>query len=196
MRRRELILGISAAASAWPSFARAQQKAMPIIGYLSGTSPGAAASFVAAFRQGLSQTGWIDGQNVSIEYRWAEDHYERLPALAADLVDRKVDVIAIGGSPGILEAKSATSAIPIVFAAGVDPLAMGLVANLARPGGNLTGIVVQNVELMAKRLELLSELVPRVGVIALLVNPNFPQTKRIIRDVEEAARAKKIRSRF
>jgi putative ABC transport system substrate-binding protein len=130
---------------------------------------------------------------VAIEYRWAEGHYDRLPALAADLVGRKVDVIAIGGSPGILEATRATSTIPIVFAGGVDPVAMGLVASFARPGGNLTGVSIVNVELTAKRLELLSELVPQVGVIALLVNPNFPQTGRIIDDVQEAARAKKVR---
>jgi putative tryptophan/tyrosine transport system substrate-binding protein len=193
MHRRQLILCVGAAAIARTLAARAQQKAMPVIGYLAGSSSGPSAPLVAAFRQGLSETGYIDGQNVAIEYRWAEGHYDRLPALAADLVGRKVDVIAIGGSPGILEATRATSTIPIVFAGGVDPVAMGLVASFARPGGNLTGVSIVNVELTAKRLELLSELVPQVGVIALLVNPNFPQTGRIIDDVQEAARAKKVR---
>lgn len=129
---------------------------------------------------------------MAIAYRFAEDHYDRLPELVADLVGRKVDVIAVGDSPGIREATSASSTIPIVFAGAINPVAMGLVASLARPGGNLTGVSIVNVELMAKRLELLSELVPQVGVIALLVNPNFPETERITRDVQEAAGAKKL----
>jgi putative ABC transport system substrate-binding protein len=146
---------------------------------------------VAAFRRGLSEAGWVEGQNVAIEYRWAEGHHELLPALAADLVGRKVDVILTGGGPtGALAAKNATSTIPIVFFSGDDPVAAGLVASLSRPGGNLTGFSIITVELMPKRLELLSELVPQAGVIAVLVNPNNANTERTIRDMEEAARAK------
>ena len=148
---------------------------------------------MAAFRQGLSETGYVEGQNVAIEYRWAEGHYDRLPALAADLVGRKVDVIATsGGVPPALAAKSATSTIPIVFIGVGDPVAAGLVASLARPGGNLTGVSILAAELMPKRLELLSELVPQARVIALLVNPNNPNAERMMRDVQEAARAKGV----
>jgi putative ABC transport system substrate-binding protein len=156
---------------------------MPVIGFLNSASPGPAAPFLAAFHQGLSETGWVEGQNVAVEYRWAEDHYDRLAALAADLVGRKVDVIvAIAGAPA-LAAKSATSTIPIVFAGVGDPVGFGLVTSLARPGSNLTGFSNINVELTPKRLELLSELVPQAKVIALLVNPNNPNTESIIRDV-------------
>jgi putative tryptophan/tyrosine transport system substrate-binding protein len=146
---------------------------------------------VAAFLRGLSETGFVDGQNVAIEYRWAEGDYDRLAALAADLVRSKVDVIATLGIPSALAAKSATSTIPIVFSVG-DAVERGLVASLARPGGNLTGVSLLNVELTPKRLELISELVPQAGVIALLVNPNNPNTERTIRDMEEAARAKRV----
>jgi ABC-type uncharacterized transport system substrate-binding protein len=163
---------------------------MSVIGFLNSASPGLSAPFIAAFHQGLSEAGWVEGQNVAVEYRWAEDHYDRLAALAADLVDRKVDVIVtIAGAPA-LAAKSATSTIPIVFAGVGDPVGFGLVASLARPGGNLTGFSNINVELTPKRLELLSELVPQAKVIALLVNPNNPNTESIIRDVQEAAGAK------
>jgi putative ABC transport system substrate-binding protein len=166
---------------------------MPIIGYLDSTSPGFRVPFLAAFRQGLSETGFVDGQNVAIEYRWAEDRYDRLPALAADLVGRKVDVVvAVSGPSEALAVKSATSTIPIVFAMGGDPVELGLVASLARPGRNLTGVSFLNVELMSKRLELLSELVPQARAIALLVNPNNPLTEPMIRDVQEAARAKGV----
>jgi putative ABC transport system substrate-binding protein len=157
---------------------RAQQKAMPVIGYLNTASPGPAAANVAAFRQGLSDTGYVEGQNLAIEYRWVEGHYDRLPALAADLVGRNVDVIAAASLPSARAAKSASSTIPIVVTIGTDPVEDGLVASLARPGGNLTGVTFMMTELMPKRLELLSELVPQVGVIARLVNPNNPNAER------------------
>jgi putative ABC transport system substrate-binding protein len=184
MRRRELFTLLGGAA-AWPLVARAQQKTMPVIGYLGSESPGPFAPFVDAFRHGLSETGYIEGQNLAIEYRWAEGRYDRLPVLAGDLVCGNVDVIAAFGIPSALAAKSATSTIPIVFSVG-DPIERGLVGSLARPGGNLTGLALINVELMPKRLELLAELVPQAGVIALLVNPNNANTERSIRDVEEA----------
>jgi putative ABC transport system substrate-binding protein len=168
---------------------RAQQKAMPVIGYLSSGSLGPNAIYLAAFHKGLSETGYVEGQNLAIEYRWAEGHYDRLPGLAADLVDAKVDVIATGGTPPVLAAKGATSTMPIVFSSG-DPVEGGVIASLSRPGGNLTGVNMMNTELMPKRLELLSELVPQARVIALLVNPNNAIAERIIRDVQEAARAK------
>jgi putative ABC transport system substrate-binding protein len=191
MRRRELmiLLGATVAARA----ARAQQKAMPVIGFLSSFSrqPNSLGSGPVA--QGLSETGYVYGQNVAIEYGWAEGHYDRLPGLAADLVSRKVDVIVTnGGTPPALAAKSATSTIPIVFIGVTDPVSAGLVASLARPGGNVTGFSVITTELAPKRLELLSELVPQAGVIALLVNPNNPTTEPLIRYVQEAARAKGV----
>src|SRR5712691_3347522 len=165
---------------------------MPVIGFLSSTSPMPTGPFLAAVRQGLSETGYVEGQNVAIEYRGAEGHYDRLPALAADLVGRKVDVIvAVGGTPTALAAKNATSTVPIVFRTG-EPVADGLVASLARPGGNLTGFGMLLGELTPKRLELLSELVPQARMIALLVNPNIPGNERTIRDMEEAARAKGV----
>jgi ABC-type uncharacterized transport system substrate-binding protein len=191
MRRRELMLilaGMMTAARA----PRAQQKAMPVIGFLGTNTPSPNASNITAFHQGLSERGYVEGQNVAIEYRWAEGRYDRLPGLAADLVGRKVDVIASPSLPSALAAKDATSTIPIVFVGG-DPLETGLVASLARPGGNLTGVSIMNAELTPKRLELLSELVPRVGVIALLVNPNHSDTERLIRDMQEAARVKGLR---
>jgi ABC-type uncharacterized transport system substrate-binding protein len=163
---------------------------MPVIGYLSSTSLGAQAPWVAAFRQGLSETGYVEGQKVAIEYRWAEGRYDRLPELAADLAGRKVDVIVTqGGIPPARAAKDATSTIPIVFVGG-DPIAAGLVASLARPGGNLTGMIFMTAEMVPKRLELVSELVPQARVIALLVNPNNPIPEPIMREVQDAARAK------
>jgi putative ABC transport system substrate-binding protein len=185
-------LGAAAIASPWPPIARAQQqqKAMPVIGFLSARSLAESIPLVAAFRQGLSKTGYIEGQSVAIEYRWAEGHYDRLPAMAADLVGRKVDLIATsGGPPSAQAAKIATATIPITFALGTDPVELGLVASLARPGGNLTGVSMLMTELNAKRLELLSELVPQARVIALLVNPNYPGAERIMREVQEAAGA-------
>jgi putative ABC transport system substrate-binding protein len=162
MNRREL-MWLLAAAMTVPRALRAQQKAMPVIGYLSAGSPGPSAQSFMAFRQGLGETGYVEGQNLAIEYRWAEGHYDRLPALAADLVDRHVDVITTTGGPSVFAAKSATSTIPIVFRSGADPVEIGLVASLARPGGNLTGVTFISIELMPKRLELLSELVPMPG---------------------------------
>ena len=192
MRRRDLITFLAGGITTWPLAAHAQQKAMPVIGFLSSLSPGPSAPFTAAFLEGLSETGYVDGKNVAIEYRWAEENYDRLPALAADLVGDKVDVIVtVGGGVVALAAKNATSTIPIVFSGG-DPVALGLVASFARPGGNLTGFSILTGELSPKRLALLSELVPQAKVIALLVNPNSPIAKRIIGDVQEAARAKGV----
>jgi len=191
MNRREVLLLLSGAMTA-PGDLCAQQKAMPVIGYLDGTSPGPGAPLVAAFRQGLGETGYVEGKNLAIEYRWAEFRYDRLPALAADLVGLKVDVIATGSVAGMQAAKSATSTIPVVFFGGGDLVALGLVAGLARPGGNLTGFTMMSLELNPKRLELLSELVPQARVIALLVNPHNPQTEGVIRDVQDASRAKGV----
>jgi putative ABC transport system substrate-binding protein len=189
MTRRELMLLLGGAMIA-PRALRAQQKTMPVIGYLGNTSPGTAAAFVAALRQGLSENGYIEGQNLAIEYRWAEGRYDRLPALAADLVDRKVDVIVASAGTGIAAAKGGTSTIPIVFFGGGDLVAAGLVASLARPGGNLTGFSIFGRELNPKRLDLVSQVVPQAGVIALLVNPNGPSAELTMRDVQEAASAK------
>jgi|SRR5450755_919737 ABC-type uncharacterized transport system substrate-binding protein len=195
MRRREfstLFAGVAAASTAWPFAARPQQKAMPVVGFLSGAPPGTFEP-LAAFPQGLSETGYVEGQNLTIEYRWAEGRYDRLAALAANLVDLKVDVIAAtGGPPAAHAAKNATSTIPIVFIGCGDPVGDGLVASLARPVGNLTGISVLALELMSKRLELLSELAPQVMVIALLVNPNNANAAREMRDVQVATRAKGV----
>jgi putative ABC transport system substrate-binding protein len=191
MRRRELVLLLGGAMAAARAL-RAQEKAMPAIGFLSSRSPGEAATVVAAFHQGLAETGYVEAQNLAIEYRWAEGRYDRLPALAADLVGRMVDVIvATGGTPSALAAKNATSTIPIVFVSS-DPVKYGLVASFARPGGNATGFSVLGDELLPKRLELLSELVPQARMIALLVNPNNTDTERSIGDVQEAARAKGV----
>jgi putative ABC transport system substrate-binding protein len=192
VKRRELMLLVGGAMTAWPFATRAQQKAMPVIGFLGSTSPGPYAPFVAAFRQGLAETGYVEGQNLAIEYRWAEGSYDRLPALATDLVGRKVDLIATSGSPSAPAAKGATSTIPIVFTALGDPVGAGLVASLARPGGNLTGSSIMAIELTAKRLELLYELVPQAGVIALLVNPNGLNAEPTIREAQKAARAKGV----
>jgi len=172
VKRRKLLAMLGGGAmTAWSFAARAQQKAMPVIGFLSSGSPGPAAPNVAALRQGLSETGYIEGQNVRIEYRWAEGRYDRLPALAADLVGRKVNVIVTIAVPAARATKNATSTIPIVFTAVNDPVGDGLVASLARPGGNLTGFSILTAELTPKRLDLLSELVPQAKMIALLVNP-------------------------
>jgi len=188
MRRREFIAGLGSAA-AWPLVARGQQ-AMPVIGYLGTGSAGSTTIDLEGFRQGLANAGFIDGHNVTIEYRWAEGHHDRLPPLAADLVERKVDVIAaMGGTPPAVAAKGATSTIPIVFAGG-DPVERGLVTNLARPGGNLTG--VSSLDLSPKRFEMLSELVPGAKLIALLVNPSNPFAETTTTHAQEAARAKGV----
>jgi putative ABC transport system substrate-binding protein len=177
------------AAITWPFTAVAQQKATPVIGYLSGGSPDPSAPFLTAFRQGLNETGYVVGQNVAIEYRWAEGHLDQLALLAASLVGREVNVIVATGDAAVLAAKRSTSTIPIVFFSGGDPVATGLVASLPRPGGNLTGIGIMVVELMQKRVELLTELVPQARVIALLVNPNDPNAEHFIEDAQKAAHA-------
>ncbi len=193
MKRRGLMLLLCGTVLAWPPAAHAPQKANPVIGFLGSTSPGPNATLAAAFRQGLADTAYVEGRNVAIEFRWAEGRYDRLPALAAELVGRKVGVIAIeGGPPAAAAAKGATSTIPIVFVVD-DPVASGLVASLARPGGNLTGVALMNTELVPKRLELLSELVPNAGVIALLVNPNNQNAAGITAAAQDAARAKGVR---
>src|SRR5947208_11596409 len=190
MRRRDFIMFLAGAMAAWPLASRAQQKAMPVIGVLSAASASPFSPLMDALSQGLGEAGYVEGQNLAIEYRWAEGHYDRLPALAADLVGRNVDLIVATSPPSALAAKSATSTIPIVFRGGADPVGDGLVASLARPRGHLTGVSFVPNELAAKRLELPSELVPQAGVIALLVNPNNANAERFIRDVQEAARTK------
>jgi len=196
MNRRELVMLVGGAITA-PRALRAQQKAMPVIGFLSSEGSSALAPRLAAFRQGLSETGYVEGQNLAIEYRWAEGRFDRLPELAVDLVDRKVDVIATsGGDFTAVAAKNATSLIPIVFLAAGDPVEEGLVASLARPGGNLTGVTFIGVELWGKRVELISELVPETRALAALMNPNFPGAERNIKAVEEAARAKGLQLRI
>jgi putative ABC transport system substrate-binding protein len=180
---------ILAGAAAYPLLADAQQTVPAVVGFLASDAPGPFAPFLAAFQDGLRETGYVEGKNVTVEYRWAEGHYDRLPGLASDLVGPKVNVIAsVGGTPSALAAKNATSTIPIVFSSG-NPVESGLVASLARPGGNLTGVSLLGTELIAKRLELLSELGPRATVIGLLVDPDNAITERIIVNAQEAARA-------
>jgi putative tryptophan/tyrosine transport system substrate-binding protein len=188
LKRRELISLLGGAAVSWPLVSRAQQPLIPVVGFLSGRSPAESAGVVAAFRKGLSDTGYAESENVSIDFRWAEGQSERLPALASELVHRPVDVIAALGESGPA-AKAATTTIPIVFGIGGDPVEAGLVASLNRPGGNITGATFLTAVLGAKRLGLLRELVPGAPVVALLVNPNTFVGQVQIRDVQDAARA-------
>ena len=187
--RRELLAALGGAA-AWPLAARAQQPAMPVVGWLSTRAPGEGAYLLAAFRQGLKEAGYVEGQNVTLEFRWGEGHYERMPAYAAELVRRAVTVIVTtGGDPAAQAAKAATAAIPIVFVSGSDPVKVGLVASLNRPGGNITGVHMLLLGLGAKRLGLLHELMPTVNLIGVLVNPNFVDAQTQLRDVEDAAQS-------
>jgi ABC-type uncharacterized transport system substrate-binding protein len=190
MRRRQFITLLGSAAAAWPMAARAQQPTMPVIGFLHAASPDGSADRIRAFRQGLKDAGLVEGENVVVEYRWADNQADRLPALAADLVFRRVAVIAAASNTAALAAKAATATTPIVFLASDDPVRMGLVSNLAQPGGNLTGISFLAAELAAKRMELLRQVVPRITRVAVLVDPTNPvATETTLRDVEEVARA-------
>jgi putative ABC transport system substrate-binding protein len=189
MRRREFITLLGSGVANWPCAARAQQATMPVIGWLSARSPSEAASVLQAFRQGLGQVGYFEGKNVTIEYRWAEGRYDRLPALAAELVSHQVTVIAAtGGEPSPLAAKAATTTIPVVCTLGGDPVAIGLVASLNQPGGNLTGTTIMAVEMGPKRLDLARQLVPNATAVAMLINPKFPTALAEAREVQDAAR--------
>lgn len=186
MRRRTIL--VAASASAWPFLPHAQQKAMPVIGWLSGAAPGPTRPALDAFCQALNDAGYVEGQNVTIEYRWAEGRYDLLPRMSADLVSRRVDALVAVSVPAAQAAKSATRTIPIIFLGGSDPVVAGLVASLARPGGNLTGVSALVVDLLSKRLQLMREVVPSAAVVAVLVNSNHPNAESWIREIEAAAR--------
>src|SRR5215467_8935581 len=190
LKRRDIITLLGGAAAAWPLAARGQQPAMPVIGFISSRSPSESEPDVAGFRQGLAQTGYVENQNLAIEYRWAENRYERLPALAADLAGRQVAVIAaLGGPVTALAVKAATKTVPFVFITGVDPVKLGQVASFARPGGNATGLNIFITAIEAKRLGLLRELVPTAARIAVIVNPNSPEVDSQLNDVQTGADA-------
>jgi putative ABC transport system substrate-binding protein len=188
VRRREFVSLLGGAAAAWPLPTRAQQPAMPVIGFLNSVSPPRFSALLSAFHGGLNETGYFEGRNVAIEYRWAEGQYDRLPALAADLVDRRVAVI-VANTAAAPVAKATTKTIPIVFTTGEDPVKSGLVASLNRPGGNLTGVVSLNAEVGSKRMELLKELIPTATTIGMLVNPSNPISEILSRDAQAASRA-------
>jgi putative ABC transport system substrate-binding protein len=194
MRRREFLgtLGFAATAT-WPYVAGAQQQPMPVVGFLNAASPGPLRQQVAAFREGLKESDYVEGRNVAVEYRWAEGQYDRLPALVADLVRQQVSVIVSGGgAPAALAAKAATTTIPIVFSLGADPVGLGVVVSLNRPGGNITGVYQFTSGLEAKRLGLLHEMIPKATPIAVLVNPNFADADDQLRDLQEAAARLKV----
>src|SRR6516165_8581826 len=195
MRRREIIKGVVSLAVAWPVAARAQQPAMPVIGLLGTSSPDLYAIRLGVFREGLKEAGYVEGQNVAIEYRWAQDLVDRLPALAADLVQRRVNVIvAASGTPGAVAAKAATATIPIVFAVASDPIKLGFVESLNRPGGNLTGVTNLNLEIGPKRLEVLHALLPTATDFAVLVDPTGPAiTEPFVRELQAAAHSLGLR---
>ena len=189
MKRRQFITLLGGATAAWPLAARAQQPAMPVVGFMSARSPEDSAHLVAAFRRGLGESGFIEGQNVAIEFRWAHGQYDRLPALADELVRRQVNVlVAVGGEPSPLAAKRATSTIPIVFGVGSDPVSIGLVESFSRPGGNVTGVTLMTALMEPKRLGLLRELVPGALLVGVLLNPVFPPAARQLQELEQAAR--------
>jgi putative ABC transport system substrate-binding protein len=196
MRRRDFVKSIAGSAAAWPLITWAQQPAMPVVGFLNSASADAYASMASAFKQGLKEAGYIEGSNVVIEYRWANDQYERLSALAADLVGKRVTAIFANG-PSVATAKAATTVIPIIFLTGDDPVRLGFVASFNRPGGNATGIAILSGELAAKRLELLRELLPHARTIAVLINPDYrPVSQRFQADIEPAARARGLMIQF
>jgi putative ABC transport system substrate-binding protein len=186
MKRRTFIAGLGSAA-AWPLVARAQQLTVPVVGFLNSGSPGGYAPYVTAFRQGLKETGYVEGQNVAIEFHWADWQYDRVPAIAAELVRRQVAVI-VANTPGVMAVKAATTMIPIVFTTATDPVQIGLVASLSRPGGNVTGVTQLHSVVAPKRLELAHQLVPTATIIAVLVNPTYPNSETELRDLQAAAR--------